>query len=211
MGSVAVTLAARGTIARGVAVASALAIAVLLMPAVPAGAMTAESVLAELAGAVGGTAHGEVRLAALRRIVGQPRQCRPDQRPVHRSVHFIANRHGGRSFDGLFRYHFRFRLNHKSGIVRRILRRVEPRRNHFAGHAVEDLLIQRSGGVFLAPLRRHPGPLELVLAFAGGTSGLAHFVANHGDDGVIRDSALARTVVVDYVAETRLALLHQAP
>jgi hypothetical protein len=50
-----------------------------------------------------------------------------------------------------------------------------------------------------------------VFGVAGGASGLAHFVADHGDDGVIRDSALARTVVVDYVAETRLALLHQAP
>jgi hypothetical protein len=142
MGSVAVTLAARGAIARGVAVASDRAIAVLLMPAVPAGAMTAESILAELAGAVGGPAHGEVRLAALGRIVSQPRQCRPDQRPVHRSVHVIAaNRHGGWSFDRLSRYHFRFRLNHESGIVRRIRRRVEPRRNDFARHAGEDLLI----------------------------------------------------------------------
>jgi hypothetical protein len=50
-----------------------------------------------------------------------------------------------------------------------------------------------------------------VLAVTGGASCLAHFVAHHGDDGVVRDSALARTVVIDYVAETRLALLHQAP
>jgi hypothetical protein len=208
----AVTLAARGAIARGVAVAGERAIAVLLMPTVPARAMTAESVLAELAGTMGGTAHGEVRLATLWRIVGQPRQCRPDQRPVHRSVHVItAHRRGGRSFDGLHSDRFRFRLDHENGIVRRIRRRVEPCGDHFAGHAGEHLLVQRSGDVLLAALRRHLGLLVLVFAVAGGASGLAHLVTDHGDDGVIRDSALAWTVVVDYVAETRLALLHQAP
>jgi hypothetical protein len=51
----------------------------------------------------------------------------------------------------------------------------------------------------------------LVFGIARRTPRLLHFVANHGDDGVVGDSALAGTVVIHDVTEPRLALLHQAP
>jgi hypothetical protein len=48
-----------------------------------------------------------------------------------------------------------------------------------------------------------------VIGVAGGTSGLFHLVINHRDDGVIRDAALARAIVVKNVTEPKPALLHQ--
>jgi hypothetical protein len=38
--------------------------------------------------------------------------------------------------------------------------------------------------------------------------GLLHFIVNHRDDGVIRDAALTRAIVVENVTEPGPALLH---
>jgi hypothetical protein len=48
-----------------------------------------------------------------------------------------------------------------------------------------------------------------VIGVAGGASSLFHLVVNHRDDGVIRDAALARAIVVQNVTEPKPALLHQ--
>jgi hypothetical protein len=53
--------------------------------------------------------------------------------------------------------------------------------------------------------------LVVVLGVARRAPRLFDLVAHHGDDGVVRDPALARTVIVHDISESRLALLHQAP
>ena len=85
------------------------------------------------------------------------------------------------------------------------------RRRHDTRNAVEDLLIQRPGDVLFLALGWHPGVLVVVLGVARRAPGLFDLVAHHGDDGVVRDPALARTVIVHDITESRLALLHQAP
>jgi hypothetical protein len=85
------------------------------------------------------------------------------------------------------------------------------RRRHDPRNAVEDLLIERPGDVLFLALGWHPGVLVVVLGVARRAPGLFDLVAHHGDDGVVRDPALTRTVVVHDISESRLALLHQAP
>jgi hypothetical protein len=60
----------------------------------------------------------------------------------------------------------------------------------------------------LATLRGHLRVLVLVVRVARRAPRLLHLVANHGNDGVISDAALARTVVVENVTEPNPALLH---
>jgi len=182
--------------------------------AVTARPLSPEPVLAELPGPAGRTAYRELRLSTLWRVVRQARQRRPDQRTMDRTVTVavVGDRSNRRHFDGLFRNAgFRFGFDQERRVVGTVRGGIETGRDDFTGHAGQYLLVERAGQFFLAALGWHLCVLELVLAVAGGASGLAHFVADHGDDGVVRDSALARTVVIDYVAETRLALLHQAP
>jgi hypothetical protein len=69
--------------------------------------------------------------------------------------------------------------------------------------------ITRAGGTPFSALRRHLGLLVFVIGVAGSASGLLHLVVNHRDDGVIRDAALARAIVVQNVTEPKPALLHQ--
>jgi hypothetical protein len=85
----------------------------------------------------------------------------------------------------------------------RVCRRRTP------GHPFEHLLIQRAGRRFLAPLRRDLRLLVLVFGFAGDTSGLADLLPDDRDNGVVGDSPLAGTVVVQNVTKPKLALLHQ--
>jgi hypothetical protein len=72
-----------------------------------------------------------------------------------------------------------------------------------------NLRIQRGGRLVLAPLPRNLGLFVDVLRVACGTAGLFHILANHRDDGVVRNAALARTVIVENVTKPKLALLHQ--
>jgi hypothetical protein len=63
----------------------------------------------------------------------------------------------------------------------------------------------------LAPRRGHFGLLIFVVRVAGGAACLLHLVFDHRDDRMIRDAALARTVVVQNVTEPNPALLHELP
>jgi hypothetical protein len=67
---------------------------------------------------------------------------------------------------------------------------------------------RHSRGGALAPLRRHFRVLVLVIGLARRAPRLLHLVVNHGDDSVVGDAALARTVVVQDVTEPNPALLH---
>jgi len=207
------TLAAGTEVAGTLAVAVDRAIAIRLMSTVPTRAVSTKAVLAKLAWAgAGGTTHREVGFPSLRGIVVQPRQRRTNQGTVHGTIHVVDGyRDRRRDLGRLLGYHFGFSLDHEAGVVRVVRRGIQAWRGDFAGHAGEHLLIEGAGDFLLAALWRHLRLLELVITVTSGASGLAHFVADHRDDGMIGDSALARTVVVDYVAETRLALLHQAP
>jgi hypothetical protein len=69
--------------------------------------------------------------------------------------------------------------------------------------------VTRAGATAFSALRRHPGLLVFVIGVAGSASGLLHLVVNHCNDGVIRDAALARAIVVQNVTEPKPALLHQ--
>jgi hypothetical protein len=66
-----------------------------------------------------------------------------------------------------------------------------------------------SGRRSLAPLWRDLRLFVFVVRIAGGAAGLFHLVINHRHDGVIRDAALTRAIVVENVTEPRPALLHQ--
>lgn len=61
------------------------------------------------------------------------------------------------------------------------------------------------------PLRRHLRLLVLMLCVTDDAACLFDFVFDHRHDGVIRNAALARTVVVQHVARPKPALLHALP
>jgi hypothetical protein len=61
----------------------------------------------------------------------------------------------------------------------------------------------------LATRRRDASGLVLVICVAGRTARLLHLIFNHGDDGMIGNAALTRTIVVQNVTEPKPALLHQ--
>jgi hypothetical protein len=56
---------------------------------------------------------------------------------------------------------------------------------------------------------RLPGVLVGVLGIAGGAARESDHVTNHRDNGVVRQAAFTRTVVVQNVTKPKLALLHQ--
>jgi hypothetical protein len=164
--------------------------------------MPAEAVLL-LAGALG-RVNGELGLAARRRLgAGQLRKGGADQPAVDRALELRRPALGG--------YRRRLRIGLGDGDGDRFLVFAFSLRRHYPRQAVEDLLIKGSRHVFLLSLRRYPGLLELVFGVAGGAPCLFDLVAHHGDDGVVGDPALARTVIVHDIPESRLALLHQAP
>jgi hypothetical protein len=50
-----------------------------------------------------------------------------------------------------------------------------------------------------------------VLRVARRATRLLDLLADHGDDGVVGDTALARAIVVQDVTKPKLALLHEIP
>ena len=76
--------------------------------------------------------------------------------------------------------------------------------------AVEHLRKQRGLRSF-PPLRWQFSLFVLVFCVTDNAAGLFDPIVDHGDDGVIRDTALARTVVVQHVAGPIPALLHALP
>ena len=76
--------------------------------------------------------------------------------------------------------------------------------------AVEHL--RKQGGLrSLAPLGWHLSLFVLVFCVANDAARLFDAIVDHRHDGVIRDTALARTVVVQHVAGPKPALLHALP
>ncbi len=67
-----------------------------------------------------------------------------------------------------------------------------------------------TGCTFGAPaaLRRNTGPLELMVRLAGSAACLLDLIFDHRHDGVVRDAAFARAVIVQNVTEPKPALLH---
>jgi hypothetical protein len=63
--------------------------------------------------------------------------------------------------------------------------------------------------LFLA-LRRDARLLVFMIRIAGRAARLLHLIVDHGDDGVIGDTSLAWTIVIDDVTEPKPALLHEA-
>jgi hypothetical protein len=165
----------------------------------------------------------ELGLPPLRRLVGQAGQRGPYQPSVDGSILGTVGHIGSVGHIRLLRCVRRL-WHHGDGFGAweglgwgngYLLGRLRPRgaqaRADLSGHALQHLLIQHPGHLLLATLRRNLRLLVLVLRVTRGTPGLFHLVANHGDDGVVCDSALAGTVVIHDVTEPRLALLHQAP
>jgi hypothetical protein len=50
-----------------------------------------------------------------------------------------------------------------------------------------------------------------MVRVACGAASLLHLIVNHRHDSVIRDAAIARTIVVKNVTEPKPALLHYSP
>ena len=97
-------------------------------------------------------------------------------------------------------------LGAASGLVRRDVRggRLGPCRP-------SSTWVNRAAEAAFAPLRGHLAVLVLVLGVADATASLFDVVVDHRHDGVISDTALARTVVVHHVAGPKPALLHALP
>ena len=86
----------------------------------------------------------------------------------------------------------------------------EPRRRLRSLQSVEHL-VEKSRLRPLAPLRRHLALFEFVFRVTDDAAGLFDAVVDHRHDGVIGDTALARTVIVQHVAGPEPALLHALP
>jgi hypothetical protein len=82
----------------------------------------------------------------------------------------------------------------------------------FRGVARAQYAFRRLAGDGVGPLAarwRNASGFVLMIRVAGGTARLLHLILNHGDDGMIGNAALARTIVVQNVTEPKPALLHQ--
>jgi hypothetical protein len=77
-------------------------------------------------------------------------------------------------------------------------------------HSRQNLVVKRIRGIFAAAPRR-AAALERMLGIARRASRLTNFVLDHRDDGVVRHTPLARTVVVDGITDPQPALLHETP
>jgi hypothetical protein len=69
--------------------------------------------------------------------------------------------------------------------------------------------MKRRGSVGLLALPRNSRVLVLVLRVTRRTACLFDVRTDHGHDGVVRDTSLTRTVIVENVTKPKLALLHQ--
>jgi hypothetical protein len=67
------------------------------------------------------------------------------------------------------------------------------------------------GRLLLLPRWRNSGLLVLVLGITRGAACPLHLVFDHRDDRMVRDAALARTVVIENVTEPNPAMLHELP
>jgi hypothetical protein len=156
--------------------------------------------------------HRELRRGPRRRLSFRSGQSRPDQLTVDRTLLFLLGALG--FFFGLHRALDRFgRLlwlgpqpwtGRRLGLDRTLARtlRVACRpRWAWPGHPGQDLLVQRPRGVLLLPLGREPCMTVIVLGVACRAAGLPDLLLDHRHHGVVRNPALARTIVVENVTE----------
>src|SRR5688572_21488325 len=99
----------------------------------------------------------------------------------------------------------------REGIELRLVVRVMGQTSGLRSLQAFEHLCEESRLRLLASLRRHLAVFEFVLGVADATTSLLDMVVDHRHDGVIRDTALARTVVVQHVAGPEPALLHALP
>src|SRR5712692_3846802 len=162
----------------------------------------------------------------------RPRQRRPDQPTMDRSVFVVAPVVGvrvlvRRSLVALLGWRLVLARRHRG--LRRLARRfaliIGRRRDRRRGRHVgavgralvrdtlrsvrEHLRIERRGRLVLAPLPRHLRVPVFVLRLARRAPRLLDVLAHHRDDGVVRHATLAWTIVVQNVTKPKLALLHQ--
>jgi hypothetical protein len=166
----------------------------------------------------------KLRNLPLRRLSLGPRQRRPNQPAVHRTVVIRAR---GRVIVNIdvavspFAVHADLLARGDGGLQRRLVRPEYVRRYLlFVGHV--GVGHRRAGtngigriahehAILLAAGRRNPGLLVFVIRIARGAASLLHLVLDHRDDRVIGDAALARAIVVQNVTEPKPALLHELP
>jgi len=170
-------------------------------------------------GLAAGLPHRELRLFPLRDVPFRPRQRGPNQSAVYRSLVFPVD-----IFPcvGVRRVRLRCGAHVCS---RRHWDRVDVSwgfvGKRFAGSDAGVMIDGTGTGVFenflgqgaclLAAWGRSLGLLVFVLGVTRRTPRLPNVVIDHGDDDVVRDAALARTVVVQNVTEPKPALLHELP
>jgi len=170
-----------------------------------------------------GLTHRELGFLAFRHVTFRTRESRPYQPAVHRPV-IVASCVVIRNPVGVT-IRRRIAGGRDSDLDRRTLRAIDTVRRVIAeGFASGAPAGRRDGagtGVFdsvrgecsrlLAAQRRRLPLLVFVLGIARGAPRLPDIVLDHGDDDVIGDAALARTVVVQNVTEPKPALLHESP
>ena len=166
--------------------------------------------------------NGEIRGLALRNLALGPRQRRPNQRTMDPFVIRVARslpaRTRGPTLDsttgsGSTASAVGTTSGRSIGAVSASSTTTGGSGSGTGGraNAAASVPVHQRGLRLLAPRGRHLGLLIFVVRVAGGAACLLHLVFNHRDDRMIRDAALARTVVVQNVTEPNPALLHELP
>jgi len=165
-----------------------------------------------------GLPHRELRLFPLGDVPFRPRQRGPNQSAVDRALVFrvgiflrLSVRRLGCGCDGHVRSRpYRERLDVSRGNVGKRFVGDDAGVIDGTGAGVfEDFLEQ--GARLFAAWGRSLGLLVFVLGVTRRTPRLPNVVVDHGDDDMVGDAALARTVVVQNVTEPKPALLHELP
>jgi hypothetical protein len=161
----------------------------------------------------------EIGSLALGDLAFRTRKRRPDQRTMYRP--FIGIGFGGRLGDGVLAGRLgsgfgkleRRRLILGLWGVDRFVCRLELRfcrvRWYSTGACIDQHAVSRTR--LPAARGRRLRATVLVVRVARRAPRLLHRVINHRNDRVIRDTALARTIVVDNVTEPNPALRHEVP
>ena len=180
------------------------------------------AITVEIAAAAAGLADGEVRLLPLRSLAFRTRQGGPDQSAVNGPVVVeIGSRErcfliGGRrikfcNFDRIGR-RFELWLWPWLGLRLGLRNDVDVERLLFERPRPQQALTRvgrRRRIEFLPAGSGHFRLLVLVIRIARRAARVLHLIANDRDNGVVRNAALARTVVVENVTEPKPALRHR--
>jgi hypothetical protein len=169
----------------------------------PAAMTLSVVVIALLIEAAARLPYGEIRSLAFGSLAFGTRQRRANQRPMHRTIVFDEDR---------IRFGFRIGTDRRDifedGFRRRFGRGGRECRTGCSG--VHEIRENQLTGLF-PTRRRHLGLLVFVVRVAGRAARLPDLIFDHGNDRMVRDAALARTVIVENVTEPKPALLHDSP